>query len=55
MISNTSFFYYDLYNIQMILGLDGLDWLAGSAAPPGKLGHRRTSRLYGLCPNEWLP
>jgi len=31
------------------------DWLAGSAAPPGEPGHRRTGRLYGPCPNEWLP
>jgi len=26
MISNTSFFYYDLYNIQMISGMDGQVW-----------------------------
>jgi len=30
-------------------------WLAGWATPPGEPGHRWTSQLYGLCPNEWLP
>jgi len=29
--------------------------VAGSAAPPGEPSHRRTSQLYGMCPNEWLP